>query len=574
MFNKLLQTKILKVLMTAGLACGCALAGNSKPAPAKPAAAPAPKPAAPAAKAATPAARQAAPGAAGRGTPGTTGTHVPTAPGHPSPTTGGNRPVTTGGIHPVPGGGAHTVPGGGSGRPPTVSHFPGRAPVGSQTVRARNGSEIRTRPNGSRADLHDPMRNMDVHRSLSGNRVVRVERPDHSRVVAERGGRGYVQRPYAFRGHEYARRTYYVNGRAYDRYYRPYAYRGVALEVYAPVRYYPAGYYGWAYNPWVAPAPYAWGFTASPWYGYYGGYFAPQPVYPSASYWLTDYMISNSLQNAYQAGVESGQRMQPMQAGLTPMTPDVKAQIAAEVQKQIALENQEAQITAQGADIKPESSGIERMMGDGASHVFVVSHDLDLVNNAGMECLVTPGDVLQLRAPQEAAGDMASLLVLASKGGQECGKSSTVSVALNDLQDMQNSMRETIDQGLGELQAKQGKGGLPAAPQTAAGAPVQAVFTQGAPPPEPNIATEIAQQALEADRSEAEAGDAPQTVPGGPSDSPAVVTKEVSLGMTQQQVTDILGPPKSIVNPSKLKQILIYPDMTFILESGKVTDIK
>ena len=52
------------------------------------------------------------------------------------------------------------------------------------------------------------------------------------------------------------------------------------------------------------------------------------------------------------------------------------------------------------------------------------------------------------------------------------------------------------------------------------------------------------------------------------------MTKEVSLGMTQQQVTDILGPPKSIVNPSKLKQILIYPDMTFILESGKVTDIK
>ena len=56
---------------------------------------------------------------------------------------------------------------------------------------------------------------------------------------------------------------------------------------------------------------------------------------------------------------------------------------------------------------------------------------------------------------------------MASKGGNECQKSSTVTVQLTDLQEMQNSMRETIDQGLQDLQAKQGKGGLPPAPPSA-----------------------------------------------------------------------------------------------------------
>jgi hypothetical protein len=431
-----------------------------------------------------------------------------------------------------------------------------------------------TRANGSRADVHDARRGMDVHNSLNGNRISRVERPDHSRVVSERGGRGYVQRPYAFRGHEFAHRTYYVHGRAYDRFYRSYSYHGFAMEVYAPARYYPVGYYGWAYNPWAVPVAFAWGFGPSPWYGYYGPYFAPAPVYPSASYWLADYMLSQDLQNAYQAGVDAGQRMQPLAAaGPTPLTPDVKAQIAQEVQKQIALENQEATLTAQNKDVDPNSSGIARVLGEG-NHVFVVGHDMDLVDAGGNECMVTPGDVLQLRAAQPNATDAASLIVLASKPAQqECGKASTVQVALTDLQDMQNAMRETVDQGLGELQAKQGKGGLPAAPAGAAGPATPAPFTQGAPPPEPNIATEIAQQAQEADRADA---DAAQLAQGGsgPSDTTAGPPKEISLGMTQQQVIATMGPPSSIVALGPTKKMIVYKDMKVMMTDGKVVDIK
>jgi hypothetical protein len=74
-----------------------------------------------------------------------------------------------------------------------------------------------------------------------------------------------------------------------------------------PAYYYPPAFYGWAYNPWPAPAPYVWGWGAALWYGYYGAYFRPYPVYPSAAYWLTDYMVAASLQEAYAAGVAAGQ---------------------------------------------------------------------------------------------------------------------------------------------------------------------------------------------------------------------------------------------------------------------------
>ena len=64
--------------------------------------------------------------------------------------------------------------------------------------------------------------------------AARVERADHSRIVAERGGRGYVQHPYMYHGHEYGHRTYYEHGRAYDRFYARYPYHGVYVEMYSP----------------------------------------------------------------------------------------------------------------------------------------------------------------------------------------------------------------------------------------------------------------------------------------------------------------------------------------------------
>jgi hypothetical protein len=158
------------------------------------------------------------------------------------------------------------------------------APHGSQQRSLRDGSAIQRRPDGRISDVRDARRGVDIHNGLNGRRSVSVERPDHSRIFAERGRPGYIRREYSFRGHDFARRAYYFHGRAYNRFYRPYGYRGVLVDVYAPGLYYGPGFYGWVYNPWYAPVAYTWGWGGAAWVGYYGFYFAPAQVYPSAAF--------------------------------------------------------------------------------------------------------------------------------------------------------------------------------------------------------------------------------------------------------------------------------------------------
>ena len=450
----------------------------------------------------------------------------PGQPQHTAPGKPGGGPATAhqpGGV-PRPGGPGHNPPGHNPGMHPVNNGISGRpAPRGSHTQHLVNGNAIQRRPNGRVSDVHDAKRGMDIHHSLNGGRQVTVVRPDHSRIVVERGRPGYIERPYSYHGHDFARRSYYYHGHMYQTYYRGYRYRGVYINVYAPVRYYPIGFYGWAYHPWGVPVVFSWGWGRAPWYGYYGFYFAPYPVYPTPALWLTDYMISSELAAAYEAGRESANAAPPEPtAGSSPaLTPEVKQQIADEVRNQIALENAEAEQNANHQDVDPASSGIARMLGDGHSHIFVAGGALDVVDSSGMECALSDGDVLQLVTPPPADATSASLVVLASKGGSECAKAATVTVALTDLQEMQNHMRQTIDQGMEELRQKQGQGGIPAAPPSATGAPADTPFAQIAPPPDPNDANAINQQLKAADQAEKEvttqAGQGPDTSTPPPS---------------------------------------------------------
>jgi hypothetical protein len=427
------------------------------------------------------------------------------------------------------------------------------------------------RPGNKPADIHVANRGMNIHHGLNGNKHVSVDRPDHSRVVADRG-RGYVERSHSFRGHEYGHRTYYRHGRAYDHFYRRYHYHGVDLDVYAPQFYYPAAFYGWAYNPWVAPVPYAWGWGAAPWYGYYGFYFAPYPVYPSASVWLADYLISTSLAASYEAKSNPAPQGQQFAAnsapaGATPLSPQVKDQIAAEVQRQIALENVEARTSAQNQEPDPASSGINRMFIDNAPHVFVAGNELDVLDATGAECAISDGDALRLNAPPPETSATASLTMLSSKGGSECRAGAKVTVNLSDLQDMQNHMRETIDQGMGDLKSNQGKGGLPTLPSSASGAPVKAPFEATAPPPEPNVAAEINQQVQDADQVEK------QTLAEVSAESGASAGPTVAIGQSIDAVTTAMGQPIDMADVGG-KKIFLYKDIKVTFANGKVSNVQ
>ena len=515
------------------------------------------------------------PGTAGAShTTTTTGSHVTT--GNPHATTAGGGPGHVGG----PGDNAHVERRAPEGRP---------EPHGISHETGRHGEEIARRPDGRPRDVR--MGNgMNVHHNLNGERRFEREGPDHSRIVAEHGGRGYVQHPYMYGGREYGRRTYYHDGRVYDRYYGRYAYHGVYVNYYTPAYYYRPAFYGWAYNPWAAPVPYAWGWGGNPWYGYYGYYFTPYPTYSNASAWLTDYMISVSLAAAYQNAAAQQAQAQQAQAmaanapppGAAPLTPEVKDLISAEVQRQIALENAEAQ-SAQTATPDPASSSIQRMLTDNVRHVFLVGHSLDVVNSTGAECAVSQGDVLQLVGPPPPESPTASLLVLSTKGGIECQRGDTVSIQIADLQEMQNNMRENIDAGMGEMQSKQGSG-LPAIPVSARGEPVKASFMTDAPPPDPDVKTELAQTYNDGARAEDQtlAGGGPAAVPAGgampvaapaPLAAPAPAPTQIELGQTVDQVTAALGQPSKIVDLN-VKLIYVYKDMKITFKAGKVTDVQ
>jgi hypothetical protein len=277
-------------LASAGQATKQAPKPAAKPAaPAKPAAAAKPaapaRPAAPAKPAATPA-RPAAGGASAAHAPSAGGASAARPTGNGAGTAA--RPSTTAG-RPA---GASTGAARGAGP---------RAASGSKTETAKNGARVTMRRDGRVSDVHDAKRGMEIHHGLDGSRRVSVQRRDGSRLVAERGRAGYVQRGFSYHGHEFARRSYYFNGREYDRFYRSYGYRGLALDVYAPGFYFASAFYGWAYNPWAAPIAFGWGWAGNPWFGFYGGFFTPYAVYPSAAFWLTDYLIAQDLQAAYAA---------------------------------------------------------------------------------------------------------------------------------------------------------------------------------------------------------------------------------------------------------------------------------
>jgi hypothetical protein len=412
------------------------------------------------------------------------------------PTTTGSHPSTTSVVAATPGGGKSAA----SSKTFATAGGKAMAPQGITTVAARDGDSVTKRADGHVATLHNPMRGIDVHYNLSGDRRVVVERSDHARVVAERDGPGYVQRSYVYQGHEYAQRSYYDQGHYYRAYYGRHYYQGVFLNPYFPTYYYKPAYYSWVYNPWVEPVSYAWGWGTHPWYGYYRAYFGPYPVYGSASFWLTDYIVGKSLRAAYQAGVNSQSAALSNPASLTP---EVKDLIANEVRQQIVLENNEARIAANGGEPDAASSSIQRLLTDGRPHVFLIGGDLDVFDTLSTECALSGGDALQL-VGQGLDAQAATLVILASKGGKECPKGDNVLVALQDLQEMQNHMRETIDQGLQELQKMQGKSGLPAAPAAAQAAPVENPLAAAAPPPPPEseVAANLKQESQEADQLE------------------------------------------------------------------------
>ena len=426
----------------------------------------------------------------------------------------------------------------------------------SRTVTTTRGDVIHRDAGGQVRQLRTPNGTV-VYRPPNAPRRVEVVRPGGRIVVAGAPGHGYVQRPVVIRNTTIVKRTYIYNGVPQARIYRPRVYNGITLAIYTPARYYRPTFYGYVYNPWARPISYSWGWGGSPWYGYYGGYFTPYPYYASPALWLTDYMIGATLEAAYQERMASRMASDNMyQDGgqSAPMSPEVKQAVADEVRRQIDLER------VAGQD--PNAGGQDtNIFTDNVPHVFVVNSALS-VNSGDGECTIAEGDVLRMNGPPPPDATSADVIVLSSRG-RDCRRGSIVSVELQDLQEMQNQMRATIDRGMSDLQAKQGQGGLPTLPQGSAGT-IDTPYAQEAAQPDANVAGELNAASQEADHAEQQAVD---------QGSDAGAPPTLSLGLSIDEVRAIQGEPEKIVDLGS-KRIYVYKDLKITFIDGKVSDIQ
>jgi len=440
-----------------------------------------------------------------------------------------NRPNGTGTMNRPNGRGAMGNAHGPMGNANANARMPNRMnavnrPLPGRQVSLRGGGQAVIRPNGQIRTIN--RNGMQINRGMNGSRTI-VSTHNGARVVTTGRNSGYVQRAYVTRGgNTYVSRTVVVNHVTYTSVYRSYSYRGYCCYYgYHPAYYYAPVYYGWAYNPWPAPVYYGWGWGGSPWYGYYGGYFAPYPVYPSAAFWLTDYLISVNLQAAYEAraaasaaaangdnGGDNGggeqQQSQPSgndnsasNSGPVTLTPEVKEAIAEEVKAQLAAQQAAAQQTQQASSGAQQSSAgtsdeVPAAL-DPARHTFIVASDLTVSSN-GQECQLTAGDVIKRTSDTPDEDRRVTATVSASKKA-DCAVGQEVAVGVDDLQEMHNKFEEQLDNGMKDLSSKQGQNGLPKAPDTK-------TVPSDVPPPPPdnNAAKTLEEQQSAADQTESQ----------------------------------------------------------------------
>ncbi len=450
----------------------------------------------------------------GKANTGTTGRPGSTTMGRPGASGNMNRPGTVGNAHgPI---GNPNANGRMATRPNTVNR-----PLPGRQVSLRGGGSAVIRPNGQ---IRTVNRNgMQINHGMNGSRTI-VSTHNGARVVTTGRHSGYVQRAYVTRGSRtYVSRTVVVNHVTYTSVYRSYSYGGYCCYYgYHPAYYYAPVYYGWAYNPWAAPVYYGWGWGGAPWYGYYGGYFAPYPVYPSAAFWLTDYLISANLQAAYEAraaaraaaangdnGQGNGgdqQQSQPSgndnsasNSGPVTLTPEVKEAIAEEVKAQLAAQQAEAQQASSGSQQNTATTTSQEVPAalDPARHTFIVASDLTVSSN-GQECQLTAGDVIKRTSDTPDDDRKVTATVSASKKS-DCATGQEVAIGVDDLQEMHNKFEEQLDNGMKDLSSKQGQNGLPKAPDTK-------TVPSDVPPPPPdnNAAKTLEEQQSAADQTESQ----------------------------------------------------------------------
>jgi hypothetical protein len=364
---------------------------------------------------------------------------------------------------------------------------------------------------GKATSIHDG-KGTTISRGPHGERRIETTRADHTKLVSNGKRGGYAERRFTSGGHEFAKRSYYYNGRSYTRVYAPYLYNGYAFYGYVPAFYYGPAFYGWAYNPWSGPVAFSWGWYGAPWYAPYGYYFAPYPVYPAPAFWLADYAIAGSLQ----AGAEeadsgslqnepgfvyaSARVSQQNQSNGSPLvTSAIKDEIAEQIRQMIADEKDAAAKQGNAAAGSVTTPAVPPSL-DPRFTLFIVSSELSL-EAEGPACSITAGDIVRRKDYTPDGNNTVAVTVVSNKNG-DCAVGTASRLKVDDLEEMHDNFREKVDDGLKSLSENQGKGGIPRGPAATAHA-----IPEGKADPDLTVESDLKKQQEAADETEKDVQD-------------------------------------------------------------------
>jgi hypothetical protein len=336
------------------------------------------------------------------------------------------------------------------------------------------------------AHLASGARVHEVSRVLAGGQVHVVRYGNTLSGTYERTIRpGLMSRTFVSGGrvlyaHVYQRHVWHQFGRAF------------AYETFVPAVRFPGAYYAWTLAAWPRPISYSWGWQGQPWYPTYGAQFTPYPVYSRPDLWMTDYIIAESMQSAYQAQTvapvslpasQPAQQVAPAApapdssvalpaaqftdatpppqptaapSALPPaITPQVKAQLNAQIKVQ--LQEQQA-AAAMPASLTTQSTPPALR----SNHTFfqVVQPIVVPSGTSNGHCTLSPNDYIKRTGAMSNDDWMIPVVVELSRPS-DCPEGLPTRIGLNDLNAMENEQEAQVMAALQAASKSMGQNGPP-----------------------------------------------------------------------------------------------------------------
>ena len=337
-----------------------------------------------------------------------------------------------------------------------------------------------------------------LSRSFAGGQVRVVRYGNGVSGSVERTIRpGFVSRTFVSGGHVlythvYQHHVWHHLGRAF------------AYETFVPAVRFPTLYYGWALAAWPRPVSYAWHWQWQPWFPVYGALFTPYSVYNSPDLWMTDYILAQSMQTAYQAqAVPPAAAPSPAWAPAAPAVspseppsaatpsevppaaipseapaappssatpsasvappPAVTPQVKAQLDTQIKVQLQEQQQAAAATPAVLRSDGTPPALKP--NHVFFeVVQPLDVPSAiADRYCTLGAADYIKRVGPMSKDDWMIPVVVELSRPS-DCPEGLRTRIGLNDLNAMENEQEAQVMEAMQAASKSMGPNGPPSAP--------------------------------------------------------------------------------------------------------------